>query len=105
MQMNDDGSLSPLNSDPAKKFNRLDSSESAAECKTGANSNCLSRWCRCFNRKSSYQKMNVEQRKARIKYLWKRLRLVVRHRGLLQRLMYETMQNERKRFGLDPSIP
>ena len=32
------------------------------------------------------------------------MRQVVSHRGLLQRLMYESHLNERKRFGLDPQI-
>ena len=32
------------------------------------------------------------------------MRQVVSHRGLLQRLIYESHLNERKRFGLDPQI-
>ena len=30
--------------------------------------------------------------------------MVVRHRGLLMRLMQETFQKERQRFGLDPNV-
>ena len=48
--------------------------------------------------------MSQQERKDRIHYLWKRLRIVVTHRGLLHRLIAETQERERDRFGLDPAI-
>ena len=36
--------------------------------------------------------------------MWKRIRIVVRHRGLIHRLMAETLQRERARYGLDPTV-
>ena len=41
------------------------------------------RICCCSKDREGFQGMSTEQRKARIRYLWKRLRIVVRHRGLL----------------------
>ena len=48
--------------------------------------------------------MDVSERRARIQFLWKRLRLVVRHRGLLNRMIAETQDKERARYGLDPEF-
>lgn len=46
--------------------------------------------------------MSDMERKDRIQFLWKRLRIVVKHRGLLHRIFTETLNKERERFGLDP---
>ena len=48
--------------------------------------------------------MTQQERKDRVQYLWKRLRIVVKHKGLIHRLMQETYEKERKRYGLDPNI-
>ena len=45
--------------------------------------------------------MNESERHARIKFLWERLRNVVRHKGFLTRLLEEALKNERDRFGLE----
>ena len=64
--------------------------------------NIISKFC-CSSSKS-FEQMNTKEKRDRIQYLWKRLRLVVKHRGLLQRVMHETHMRERARFGLDPKI-
>ena len=48
--------------------------------------------------------MSASERKDRVNFLWKRLRIVVKHRGLLQRIMAETLQRERDRYGIEPDF-
>ena len=62
----------------------------------------LSKFCCPGNR--SFATMNPSERKDRVNFLWKRLRIVVRHRGLLQRIMAETLQRERDRYGIEPDF-
>jgi len=48
--------------------------------------------------------MDKEKRKKRITFLWGKLRMVVKSRGLLSSLLQTTVKKERELFGLDPSI-
>lgn len=48
--------------------------------------------------------MDKEKRKKRIKFLWSKLRMMVKSRGLLRSLLQASVKKERELFGLDPSI-
>jgi len=65
-------------------------------------SQILSNCCCIFKKK--FSSMDKEERKERIDYLWKKLRMVVKSHGLLADILRNSHQKERERFGLDPHL-
>ena len=60
--------------------------------------------CWCISKKERFDEMDKEKRKKRIKFLWSKLRMMVKSRGLLSSLLQASVKKERELFGLDPSI-
>ena len=100
MEIDDDGHSQNSDDESGKKHN----SNTEKGKLTYITSTTFCCFKRLFKDQSEFGKLSPKQKRARISYLWKRVRLVVGHRGLLQRLMFESQQEEIKRFGLDPEI-
>lgn len=52
----------------------------------------------------AFTEMSKEEKKARTKYLWKKLRMIVRTRGFLNEIMFDGVVRKQSMHGLDTDI-